>query len=81
MGLEVGSRVYFSQVSHSVPVDIGGTAIPIHEAPQQGQGTIVLAWKVEQELHLIVLPDSQLEKKEKITLLLRVPPDHAEFIG
>jgi hypothetical protein len=73
----VGHVVDYRQVTHSVPLEDHNSAIPIHEMPKSGRGKVIVAIRVGQEWRLNVLPDTEAGKKDKVTLLLRVPPDEA----
>jgi len=76
-----GMRVRFKQVSHLVDVPDSNMKIPVHEDPKGGVGTIQVSNRIGNEWRLFVLPDSELKKKrDRITILLRIPPDVAEVI-
>ena len=69
-----GQRVSFRQVPHSV--EAVDTVIPVHhEQPASGSGLISVAFPVDGEWRLFVIPDGGGRQ-----LLLRVPPDQVAVI-
>jgi hypothetical protein len=56
------------------------TFIPLHGNPRCGEGTVQTAFTVRNEQRVFVLPDEERNKKEQITILLRIPPDSAELV-
>lgn len=78
MNYSIGERVRFRQVPHDVPLASSNQSIAIHEAPKSGTGQIQFASRIHNEWHLFVLPDDEAKKQNKMTVLLRVPPDIAD---
>jgi hypothetical protein len=81
MGYSSGDRVRFKQVTHGVPLTSSSGFIEVHENPKSGVGSVQFVSRVGDEWRLFVLPDDELRKTDKSTLLLRVPPDTVELLG
>jgi len=75
MILCMGDRVSYKQVTHSIPLESSSLSLTVHENPREGNGTVLLVSPVGDELRVFVLPDEEIGKKERSSLLLRIPPD------
>lgn len=77
----VGDRVRYKQVTHRVSLESSVQTIPVHEEPRSGAGCVHQVVRLGGEWRLFVLPDEERLKRDKVVLLLRVPPDEVEREG
>jgi len=77
----MGDRVSYKQVTHSIPLESSSLSLTVHENPRKGTGTVLLVSPVGDELRVFVLPDEEVGKKERQSLLLRIPPDEIGLLN
>jgi len=76
----LGQLVDYRQVTHSVPLVSSASELPVHDDPRTGRGRIHAVWRIGMGYRIFVLPETEVGKKDQVTLLLRVPPDEAKIV-